>query len=152
MVSAEILPSFCVCGPWPSWYPRQRLVHEVLDRGAQAVVRGGVRCASQVLDRCVQAVARGAARCTLHVHGRGAKADACSRSFAVLSTQLSTAGLRLRQSRLGSGSFLKVSRDDAAAGGEKLVSCIAERSKYCFICSVALDLCVDLPFTSWGRW
>jgi hypothetical protein len=44
----------------------------------------------------VQAVARGAARCALHVHGRGAKIDACGRSFAVLSTQVSTAGLRLR--------------------------------------------------------
>jgi hypothetical protein len=32
----------------------------------------------------------------LHVHGRGAKTDACGRSFAVLSTQVSTAGLRLR--------------------------------------------------------
>jgi hypothetical protein len=44
----------------------------------------------------VQAVARGAARCSLHVHGRGAKTDACGRSFAVLSTQVSTAALRLR--------------------------------------------------------
>ena len=35
-----------------------------------------------------------------HVHGRGAKADACGRSFAVLSTQVSTAGLRLRHKRL----------------------------------------------------
>jgi hypothetical protein len=32
----------------------------------------------------------------LHLHGRGAKTDACGRSFAVLSTQVSTAGLRLR--------------------------------------------------------
>jgi hypothetical protein len=31
----------------------------------------------------------------LHVHGRGTKADACGRSSAVLSTQVSTAGLRL---------------------------------------------------------
>jgi hypothetical protein len=44
----------------------------------------------------VQAVARGAARCALHVHGRGARTDACGRSFAVLSTQVSTVGLRLR--------------------------------------------------------
>jgi hypothetical protein len=29
----------------------------------------------------------------LHVHGRGAKTDACGRSFAVLSAQVSTAGL-----------------------------------------------------------
>jgi hypothetical protein len=32
----------------------------------------------------------------LHVHGRGARTDACDRSFAVLSTQVSTVGLRLR--------------------------------------------------------
>ena len=71
--------------------PRPRFIHKVLDRGAQAVVRGGVHCASQVLDRSVQAVARGAkhvlhrgvqavsrgaARCALPVHGRGAKTDA----------------------------------------------------------------------------
>ena len=31
----------------------------------------------------------GAARCALHVHGRGARTDACGRSFAVLSTQAS---------------------------------------------------------------
>jgi hypothetical protein len=32
----------------------------------------------------------------LHVHGRGAKTDACGRSFAVLLTQVSTLCLRLR--------------------------------------------------------
>jgi hypothetical protein len=32
----------------------------------------------------------------LHVNGRGARADARSRSFAVLSAQVSTAGLSLR--------------------------------------------------------
>jgi hypothetical protein len=32
----------------------------------------------------------------LHVHGRGARADACGRSFASLSTQVSAVGLRLR--------------------------------------------------------
>jgi hypothetical protein len=32
----------------------------------------------------------------LHVHGRDVKANDCGRSFAVLSTQVSTAGLRLR--------------------------------------------------------
>jgi hypothetical protein len=48
-----------------------------------------------VLDRGVQAVVRGATRCTMHVHGRGARTDACDRSFAVLSTPVSTAGLRL---------------------------------------------------------
>ena len=66
------------------------------DGGAHAIVRGGARCASQVLHRCDLAVSRGAARGALHVHGRGARADACGRSFAVLSTQVSTVGLRLR--------------------------------------------------------
>jgi hypothetical protein len=37
------------------------LLHEVLDRGAQAAVCGGARCASQVLDRGAQADSRGAA-------------------------------------------------------------------------------------------
>jgi hypothetical protein len=32
----------------------------------------------------------------LQVNGRGARADACGRSFAVLSTQVSAVGLRLR--------------------------------------------------------
>jgi hypothetical protein len=32
----------------------------------------------------------------LHVYGRGARADACGRSFAVLLTQVLTVGLRLR--------------------------------------------------------
>jgi len=67
------------------------VVPQVLDLCAQADARG----ATHVLDRGVQAVARGAARCALHVHGRGTKADACGRSSAVLSTQVSTAGLRL---------------------------------------------------------
>ena len=68
----------------------------MLDRCAQAVVRGGACCASQVpdrdaqadardatnvLDRGLETVVRGAARCALHVHGRGAKTDACGRSF-----------------------------------------------------------------------
>jgi hypothetical protein len=61
-------------------------------RGAQADSRG----ATHVLDRGVQAFARGAARCLLHVLGRGANTDACGRSFAALSTQVSALGLRLR--------------------------------------------------------
>jgi hypothetical protein len=61
---------FCVRGHWPSCCPRPLLVHEVLDRGAQAAVRGGARCASQALDRGVQADARGDAKAP----GRGAKA------------------------------------------------------------------------------
>ena len=83
-VNKNSCPAFVCCGPWPSCYSRPRLIHEVLDRGAHAVVRGGARCASQVLgrgaqadargathllDRGVQAVARGAARCALHVNG-----------------------------------------------------------------------------------
>jgi hypothetical protein len=59
---------------------------QVLDRNAQADARG----ATHVLYRGLHAVARGAARCALHVHGRGANTDACGRSFAVLSTQVST--------------------------------------------------------------
>ena len=47
-------------------------------------------------DRGVQAVARCAARCALHVHGRCARTDACGLSFTVLSTQVSTVGLRLQ--------------------------------------------------------
>ena len=115
----------------------------------------------------------------LHVHGRSARTDACGRSFAVLSTQVSTVGLRLRLEvpsplfrclrpylrggvdagfnsflapRLTCGSMLEVSRDAVKAGEEQLVSCEAEESKYCSICTVTLDLCSDLPFTSWGRW
>jgi hypothetical protein len=44
--------------------------------------------------------------------------DACGGSFAVLSTQVSTVGLRLRHSRLAHGSILEVSRDAFAAGEE----------------------------------
>ena len=43
------------------------------DRGAQAIVRGGVRCASQVLDRGAQADARGAT----HALDGGVQAVAC---------------------------------------------------------------------------
>jgi hypothetical protein len=48
--------------------------------------------------------------------------------------------------------MLEVSRDALAAGEEQLVSCAAEQSKYCSICTVTPDSCDDLPFTSWGRW
>jgi hypothetical protein len=54
--------------------------------------------------------------------------------------------------RLTCGSLLEESRDAAAAGEEKLVSYAAEQSKYCSICTVTLDPCGDLPFTSRGRW
>jgi hypothetical protein len=48
--------------------------------------------------------------------------------------------------------MLEVSRDAVAAGEEELVSCAAEKSKYCSICTVTLDPCGDLPFTSLGLW
>jgi hypothetical protein len=62
----------------------------------------------------------------LHVLGRGAKADACGRSYAVLSTQISAAGLSLWRSWLACGSMLEVSRDAVAAEEEQLASCTAE--------------------------
>jgi hypothetical protein len=40
-----------------------------------------------------QAVARGATLCLLQLLGRSVKIDACGRSFAVLSTQVSAVGL-----------------------------------------------------------
>jgi hypothetical protein len=48
--------------------------------------------------------------------------------------------------------MLEVIRDAVAAGEKQLVSCAAEQSKYCSICTVTLDPCGNLPFTSWGRW
>ena len=48
--------------------------------------------------------------------------------------------------------MLEMSRDAVAVGEKQLVSCAAEQSKYCSICTLTLDLCGDLPFTSWGRW
>ena len=48
--------------------------------------------------------------------------------------------------------MLEESRDALATGKEQLVSCSAEQSKYCPICTVTLGACGDLPFTSWGRW
>jgi hypothetical protein len=48
--------------------------------------------------------------------------------------------------------MLEVSRDAVAAGKEQLVSCAAEQSKYCSICTVTLEPYGDLLFTSWGRW
>ena len=50
------------------------------------------------------------------------------------------------------GSMLEVSRDAAAAGEEQLVSCAPEQSKYCYICTVILEPCGDLPFTCLSRW
>jgi hypothetical protein len=37
--------------------------------------------------------------------------------------------------------MLEVNRDAAAAGKEQLASCVAEQSKYCFICTATLDPC-----------
>jgi hypothetical protein len=48
--------------------------------------------------------------------------------------------------------MLEASRDAATAGEEQFASCAAEKSKYFSICTVTLDPCGDLPFTSWGRW
>jgi hypothetical protein len=45
--------------------------------------------------------------------------------------------------------MLEVSRDVVAAGEEQLVSCSAENSKYCSICTATLGPCGDLLFTSW---
>ena len=47
------------------------------------------------VPRMYLVVVYNAARCALHAHGRGARTDACGFSFAVLSTQVSTVGLRL---------------------------------------------------------
>jgi hypothetical protein len=69
----------------------------------------------------------------LHILCRSAKTDACGRSFAVLSTKVSTVGLRLRHNRLACGIMLDVSRDAVEAGEEKFVSCAAEQSKYSLI-------------------
>jgi hypothetical protein len=66
----------------------------------------------------------------LHVLGRSAKTDSYGHSFAVLSTQVSTAGLRLRHSRLAFDSILEVSRNAVKAGKEQLACCAAEQSKY----------------------
>jgi hypothetical protein len=57
----------------------------------------------------------------------------------VLSTQISTAGLRLRRNRLICGSMLEVIGDAAAAGEKQLASCTAEQSRYFFIFTATLD-------------
>jgi hypothetical protein len=87
-----VLRRYFIVAPRPFPAAAARCASQVLDRGTHADARG----ATHVLDRGVQAVSRGAARCALHVHGRSARTDACGRSFAVLSTKVSTVGLRLR--------------------------------------------------------
>jgi hypothetical protein len=75
---------FFLRGHWPSISRARVLVHEVLDRGAQANVRGAARVldrgvhsdarsGAQVLDRGAQAVARGAACCASQVLSRCAR-------------------------------------------------------------------------------
>ena len=96
--SEEFAHSLCVVGLGPVVARARVLVHDLLDRGAQAVARDGARCASQVLDRGAQAdafgaarvldrgaqaVARGGARFASQVLDRGAQAAA---SFCVLGT------------------------------------------------------------------
>jgi hypothetical protein len=80
----------------------------------------------------------------LHVHGRGARTDASARSLAVLSTQVSPVGLRLRLEvprpdagfnswlapRLTCGSMLEVSCGAFAAGEEQLVSFAQRRWRF----------------------
>jgi hypothetical protein len=68
----------------------------VVRRSYVVVVPRPMPAAPRMYMIVVQAVSRGAAHCALHIHGRGAKTDSCSRSFAVLSTQVSTVDLRLR--------------------------------------------------------
>jgi hypothetical protein len=48
--------------------------------------------------------------------------------------------------------MLEVSCDAVAAGEEQLVSCAAEQSKCCFICTATPGPCGDLPFASCGCW
>jgi hypothetical protein len=66
------MPSLFVLGLGSVVARARVLVHEVLDRGAHAAARGGVRCASQVLHRGAQADARG----TAQVLDRGTQAVA----------------------------------------------------------------------------
>jgi hypothetical protein len=59
-------------------YYRSRYTTRGGDFGAQAIDRGGARCASQVFDHGTQAVARSAARFALQVLGRGTQAGAAA--------------------------------------------------------------------------
>jgi hypothetical protein len=60
--SSEFLPSLCVVGLNKVAARARVLVHEVLDRGAEAIARGAARCASQVPNRGAQVDARGTAQ------------------------------------------------------------------------------------------
>jgi hypothetical protein len=48
--------------------------------------------------------------------------------------------------------MLEVSRGAVKAGEEQLVSFAEDKSKYCSICTGALDPRGDLPVMNWGRW
>jgi hypothetical protein len=48
--------------------------------------------------------------------------------------------------------MLEVNRDAVAAGEGKLVSCAADQSTYCSICTLTRDPYGDLPVMSWSRW
>jgi len=89
----------CVAGTW-SWCPGR--CPQAIDRGAQAVARGGARGASQVLYRRAQAVARGAA--TLSQQEKNNSADVqrsreCYRLY-LQSCTLALAAMYLRLARV----------------------------------------------------
>jgi hypothetical protein len=71
------------------------LVHEVLNRGAQAAARGAARCASHVLDRDAQADARGAAQ--VLDRGAGPKPTAPRRYLVVLPNPMPAAPFVVRR-------------------------------------------------------
>jgi hypothetical protein len=103
------------------------LVHEVLDRDVQAVVRGGARCASLILDRGAQVVSLGAARWASQVLGRGAKTDACDAAQVLGSGAQTDRGSAPRRRSLcmaGLCSFIAVPRRLLAAA---LVVCRPRR-------------------------
>jgi hypothetical protein len=75
VIHVHSCPALVYVGLGPVVAPARVLVHEVLDRGAKAAVRGGARCAPQVLDRGAKADARGAAQildCGAQAVARGA--------------------------------------------------------------------------------
>jgi hypothetical protein len=46
--------------------------------------------------------------------------------------------------------MLEVSQNAVAAGEEQLVSCAAQYGKYCYIFTVTIGPCGNLPFMSWS--
>jgi hypothetical protein len=71
---------------------------QVLDRGAQAVARGGARCFFQVLYRGAKAAARGAASCASHELRRGAQAAA--RSAVALPQQEKNNSVKVQRNKV----------------------------------------------------